>query len=294
VILVTGASGYVGRTALRRLVSMGAEVAAMVRNVERAREHLPDEVPIRVGDYDDLSSLERAFDGMTRLLFVASDGDARDVMRHHANVIQAVAATGIDIVFTSITDIDATSPFYFTPVYRDAEHRLADLGSACTILRCGLYADFILTQWIEPALSTGMITLPVGESLVAPVSRDDVAEAAARLVVTNGHEGMTYEITGPDALSFEEIAAQASRSAGVPIRYVPCAPSDYLVGVWQRLEDPWQHAFSTLCASIAQGRYARVSSGGAKLLGGSPESMEAFLRRTLTPTTEGGGDVRHA
>jgi NAD(P)H dehydrogenase (quinone) len=294
VILVTGASGYVGRTAFRRLVSAGADVAALVRNPERGREHLPQGVAIRIADYEDPSSLEDAFEGVTRLLFIASDGDARDVMRHHANVLSAATTTRVEhIVFTSITDIEETSPFYFTPVYRDAERRLADLGTGYTILRCGLYADFVLSQWIEPAVSTGVTSLPVGEARVAPVSRDDVAEVAAILVATD-HHGMTYELTGPAAHSFDEIVAFASRVVDAPIRYVPCAPSDYMLRAWRELEDPWPHAFSTLCASIAQDRYARVSPDGANLLGRQPERMEAFLGRTLIPTTEGEGHGRNA
>jgi NAD(P)H dehydrogenase (quinone) len=94
-------------------------------------------------------SLEKAFEDVTRLLFVASDGDARDVMRHHANVIDAAAAAGVEqVAFTSIIDVDETSPFYFTPVYRDAERRLAECGLVCTILRCGLYSDFLLSSWV--------------------------------------------------------------------------------------------------------------------------------------------------
>ncbi|MDK1482074.1 NAD(P)H-binding protein [Sinorhizobium sp. 6-117] len=177
-ILVTGASGYVGGAVLKRLSERGHSVSAMVRNLAGAAEVRAAGVPIRIANYEDRASLERAFDGVDRLVFVASDGDARAVMRQHANVIDAAADAGVGhIVFTSIVDIDAASTFYFTPVYRDAERRLAERGAGATLLRCSLYADLILSNWLRPARATGEIALPLAEARVAPISRDDVAEA---------------------------------------------------------------------------------------------------------------------
>jgi NAD(P)H dehydrogenase (quinone) len=280
-ILVTGASGYVGGAALRRLAAMGHPVAAMARHVGRAEHNVPAGVPVRIANYDDRSSLERAFEGITRLLFVASDGDARDVMCHHANVVDATTASGVEhVTFTSIVDVDETSPFYFAPVYRYAERRLAECGVKWTILRCGLYSDFVLTHWLQPARSTGEISLPLAAARIAPVSRDNVAEAAARVVASRDHHGKIYELTGPRSYSFDEIAAAASRLFGIQIRYVSCPPTDYLQRAWTEMSDPWPHAFSTLCASISQGRYSNVSTHSDDMTGRQAESFEDFLHRT--------------
>ena len=281
-VLVTGASGHVGGVAVRRLLAMGWDVTAMVRDTTKATHALPEGTRIRVADYDVSASLRQAFDGVTRLLFVSSDGDARDVMRHHANVIDAAAATGVDhVIFTSITDIDASSPFYYTPVYRDAERRLAECGLAHTILRCGLYSDFLFSLWVRLAISSGRLCLPVGDSRIAPLSRDDVAHAAATVATTPAHWGQIYELTGPGTHSFEDIARLASQASGVFVRYRPCSPSDYLRTLWTEVDDPWPHAFSTLCASIAQGRYAHVSDDASALLRRTPEGLEDFFRRVV-------------
>jgi NAD(P)H dehydrogenase (quinone) len=287
VILVTGASGYVGGAALRRLSAMGHPVAGIARDPRKAAHNLPVGIPIRIADYDDRSSLESAFEGVTRLLFVASDGDGRDVMRHHANVIDAAAASGVEhVAFTSIIDVDETSPFYFAPVYRDAERRLAELGLGCTILRCGLYSDFLLSRWVEPARSTGRLSVPVGQACIAPVSRDDVAAAAAAAIVSRHHCGKVYELTGPRSHSFDEIAGLASGCSGVPIRYAACSPSDYLQRAWTEMRDPWPHAFASLCASITQGRYGQVSPDIEGLLGRPAEGLEDFFGRTLRATNQ--------
>lgn len=277
-ILVTGGSGYVGGAVLRRLSQRGHAVSAMVRNLGRA-DQVQAGVPVRIANYDDRASLERAFEGVDRLVFVASDGDARAVMRHHANVIAAAAVAGVGhVTFTSIIDVDTRSGFYFTPVYRDAERRLLASGRRWTILRCGLYADLIFSRWIRPALASGEMTLPVGGARVAPIARDDVAEALAVAVAADGFAGKIYELTGPSACSFEEIATTAGRVFGQPMRYVASSPADYLERAWIEMADPWPHAFSSLCNSIAEGRYARVSADFEALLGRPAASLEDFLR----------------
>jgi len=279
-ILVTGATGHIGGTALRCLSAMGQPVAAMARDARRSEENVPAGIPVRIADYDDLPGLRRAFEGVSRLLFVASDGDGRDVLRHHANVIDAAAASGIRrVVFVGILDIDETSPFYYTPVYRDAERRLAESGLNRAILRCGLYSDLLLSHWIGPAKATGELHLPLGQALLAPVSRDDVARAAAALTVAADGSNTIHEMTGPRAYSFGEIADLASEIFGTRIRYVPCSPSAYLKRAWAEMPDPWPHAFSTLFASIAQGRYAKVSTDIAGLLGRPAEDLRDFLAR---------------
>ncbi len=182
-------------------------------------------------------------------------------------------------MFTSIIDVDETSPFYFAAVYRDAERRLIECGTEWTILRCGLYSDFLLSHWIEPARSTGVIDVPAGRSRIAPVSRDDVATAAAAVLASGTHRGQVYELTGPRAYSFDEIGEVAGRAFGVPIAYRPCSPADYLLRCWATMADPWPHAFATLFASVSQGRYASIFFDIQDLTGRAPEDLESFLAR---------------
>ncbi len=100
----------------------------MVRNgpdAQAASRCLPSGIALRVADYEDASALKRALAGIDDMVLISSDGDASAVMRHHANAIEAATATNIrHITFTSIVDTDELSPFYFSPVHRDAERRL--------------------------------------------------------------------------------------------------------------------------------------------------------------------------
>lgn len=282
-ILVTGATGHVGGAVVDRLVSLGHDVVAMVRDRRTAAGRLPPGLALRVADYDDASALRHAFAGIDEVVLISSDGDAGAVMRHHANAIEAAAAAGTrHIVFTSIVDVDNSSPFYFAPVYRDAERRLAACGVPTTILRCGLYCEFILDHWLSPSRVSGELALPAGDGRVAPISRDDVAAAVAAVAANPGKTADIHVLTGSPALSFGEMTAIYGETLASQVSYRPCAMDEYRALASARLEDPWPCAFSTLCASIAEGRYSRVSDDFAALTGRAPESFRDFLRRSAS------------
>lgn len=281
-ILVTGATGYVGNAVVSRLASSGHEVAALVRDTEAAQRRLPRAVALRVGDYEDALALKTAFTGIDQLVLISSDGHADAVMRHHANAIAAASAAGVrHITFTSIVDIGEASPFYYAPVYRDAERRLAACGVPSTILRGGLYSDFIRDAWLMLARESGELALPAGQGLVAPVSRDDVATAFAAAVARSDRSSALYTITGDRALGFDDIVACYADATAQPLRYRPCSPGDYLASASARLDDPWPQAFTTLCASIAEGRYAATSGDFTALTGKQTESFRDFLARAV-------------
>lgn len=268
-ILVTGASGYVGSRAVRRLAERGAAVTAVGRDEARLRKVIPEGIPLVIADYDDPASLDRAFAHARKLIFVASDGFAEDMIRQHAHVIDAANRSPIaQTVFTSIVDVEDGSPFYFAPVYRDAERRLKSARFSSVILRCGLYSDFILQHWLRETV----ISLPLADARIAPISRDDVAAAAVHAVL--GATDETWQLTGAASYSMAEVASAATRALGKPHSYQACAPEVYFERLAAGVDDPWPEAFSTLCASIREGRYAATSSHF------SQEDFESFLKRS--------------
>jgi NAD(P)H dehydrogenase (quinone) len=279
-ILVTGASGYVGRAVVADLASRGRDVVAMVRDAKAVCGRLPPGVAPRVADYEDRAALKKAFAGVDELVLISSDGEAGTVMRHHANAIDAAVAARIrHITFTSIIDVEPLSPFYLAPGYRDAERRLADSGVTSTILRCGLYSDFILDHWLLPGRASGELALPVGNGQVAPISRADLAAAVAAVAAEPEKPDGVLTITGGRALGFAEIAARYAEITGKPLAYRACSDEDYLAMASIRLEGPWPEAFSTLCASIAEGRYGHATNDFMAVTGREPESFRDFLLR---------------
>lgn len=269
-IVVTGASGFVGSRAVRRLAERGAAVTALGRDEARLRKVIPQGIPLVIADYDDPASLDRAFAQARKLIFVASDGFAEDMIRQHAHVIDAANRSPIaQTVFTSIADVEDGSPFYFAPVYRDAERRLKSARFSSVILRCGLYSDFILQHWLRETV----ISVPLADARIAPVSRDDVAAAAVDAIL--GATDEPRQLAGAVSYSMAEIASAATRALGKPYSYKSCAPEVYLKRLTADVEDPWPEAFSTLCASIRAGRYAATSQHFPS------EDFESFLKRSI-------------
>ncbi|WP_217577977.1 NmrA family NAD(P)-binding protein [Mesorhizobium sp. GbtcB19] len=282
-ILVTGATGHVGRSVVRRLAARGREVVAMVRDIDAARRRLPAKIPLRVGDYVDIRSLQTAFDGVDVLVLISSDGEADAVMRHHANAIDTAAASGVrHIVFTSIIDADEVSPFYFADVYRTSERQLAHCGVPSTVLACGLYSDFILEHWLQPGVASGELALPASYGQFAPISRDDVAAAIASVAARPEKFGDTRMLTGDQLLDFNDVCTIYRKVGGRPLHYRACAIEEYLTAASARLDDPWPRAFASLCASIGHGRYCYTMNHFAGITRRKPESFRDFLVRTLS------------
>lgn len=273
-IVVTGASGYVGSRAVRRLAELGVPVTALGRNKARLRKVIPQGIPLVIADYDDPASLDRAFAHARKLIFVASDGFAEDMIRQHAHVIDAANRSPIaQTVFTSIVDVEDGSPFYFAPVYRDAERRLKSARFSSVILRCGLYSDFIMQHWLQKTL----ISLPLADARIAPISRDDVAVAAVHAAQYG--TGAIWDLTGARSYSAAEIAAVATRVLGRAFTYQSCAPDDYRRRLTVEAEPPWPLAFSSLCASIREGRYAPTSRHFREKTSRPQEDFEDYLKR---------------
>jgi NAD(P)H dehydrogenase (quinone) len=245
---------------------------------------VPSSTEIRIADYGDVSALTTAFQSVDTLFVVPSDGFATSVLRHMRNVIEAATISRVGrIVLLSIVDVAPDSPFYFAPVYREAEARILDSGLRWTILRSGLYADLIRDSWLAPSTECGVVSLPATDARVAPISRDEVALATTHALLGD-LPGQVLNLTGPDALSFEDLAQIFSQAQGVPLKYAPIQPADYLLRLWEETQDPWPHAFSSLLASICQGRFGNVSQDFQSLTGRPPVPFIDCLAHQLRET----------
>ena len=254
----------------------------MARDAAKAAAHLPSGVPVRLANYDDPASLDAALAGVERVVLVPSDGEAVRVIEQHAAIIDALRLAGVTYtVFISIGDVADTSPFYFAPVYRDAERRLREAGLSVSLLRCNVYAEFVRDRYLRPALATGTLDAPFGDARLAPVSREDVAACATALICTPELAGRSFPLTGPAAFDGRQLATMAGDIAGRAVAYAPLAQPDYLLKLWNTYPAPWPHAFATMAQSIAQGRYGDRQDGVATLIGRSPRTMTDVLRTTL-------------
>jgi len=275
VIGVTGSTGQLGSRVARRLAADGVPQRLIVRDPARAPE-LPG-AEVAQAAYGEHSALLNALDGVETLLLLSATESADRVSLHKATVDAAVAAGVRRIVYTSFLAASASATFTFARDHWHTEQHIRGAGVDFTFLRDNLYIDFVPGFVGED----GVIRGPAGDGRVAAVARDDVAEAAATVLVSDDHSGMTYDLTGPSAFTLSEAAALLSEAWGRPVRYEP----ETLDEAYRSREGfgapPWEVAgWVTSYAAIASGELSQVSSAVEDLTGHPPTGLAEYLAKT--------------
>ncbi len=272
---VTGSTGQLGSRIARRLAADGVPQRLIVRDPARAPE-LPG-AEVAQAAYGEHSALLNALDGVDTLLLLSATESADRVSLHKATVDAAVAAGVRRIVYTSFLAASASATFTFARDHWHTEQHIRSAGVDFTFLRDNLYIDFVPGFVGED----GVIRGPAGDGRVAAVARDDVAEAAATVLVSDDHSGMTYDLTGPSAFTLTEAAALLSEAWGRPVRYEP----ETLDEAYRSREGfgapPWEVAgWVTSYAAIASGELSQVSSAVEDLTGHPPTGLTEYLAKT--------------
>jgi NAD(P)H dehydrogenase (quinone) len=271
---VTGATGGLGGRVARRLADQGVEQRLLVRDAARA-PRLEHATAVEFGGYDDTAGMRRALDGIETLLFVSAAEDPDRVALHRGAVDAAVAAGVERIVYTSFVAAGPESTFTFGRDHFHTEEHIKRSGVAYTVLRDNIYIDFI------PLLcgADGVIRGPAGEGRVAAVARDDIADVAAAVLTGEGHEGQAYDLTGPEAFTLTEAAAELSRITGRPVTFEdesveaafesrrPSGAPDYMIEGWV-----------TTYTAIAAGDLEAVSDCVERFCDREPQRLGDWLR----------------
>ena len=203
---VSAATGGIGGRVARRLAASGHAQRLIVRDASRAPRPEGAEV-VTIGGYGDDAGMREAFAGVQTLLLVSAR-EAADRLVQHRRAVDAAADAGVErIVYLSFIGAAADATFTFARDHFHTEQHIRASGVAFTFSRQNLYMDLL------PVLAggDGAIRGPAGDGRVAPVLRDDVADALHAMLTRPGHEGATYELTGPEALTLAEIAVRVSR-----------------------------------------------------------------------------------
>ena len=196
-LLVTGATGHIGRELVRELADRGAKFRALVRDPARA-EGLPGEHV--VGDLGDPESLTRAFDGV-RKVFLLVPGTGLD---HTANALAAARAAGVEHVVLLSSFQAAGDPV--PPMgawHRERENMVRASGIPGTFLRPGGFMTNAL-DWLPTIASEGVVLDPFGDGRYAPIDPADIAAVAAVALTEDGHQGKEYTLTGEETFTITE------------------------------------------------------------------------------------------
>jgi NAD(P)H dehydrogenase (quinone) len=227
-IVVTGATGSLGRLILEHLLTRGTaadQIVAVGRNTAKLAELDALGVRTAVIDYGDRASLDAAFAGADTLMLVSGSEVGRRV-EQHANAIDAAKAAGISrIVYTSAPQAD-TSALILAPEHKATEAILAASGIPFTLLRNGWYTENYEST-IPQVRATGVYIASAGDGRIASASRTDYAEAAAIVLTTDGHDGAVYELSGDVAWDGHELAAALTDVVGRDVSYAAVSPDEH-------------------------------------------------------------------
>ncbi|RZK13701.1 MAG: NAD-dependent epimerase/dehydratase family protein, partial [Hymenobacter sp.] len=262
-ILVTGATGHYGAAAIEQLGKKGVgapRLAALVRDAAKGQPLRAQGIDVRVGDYTDVESLVRAFQGVEQLLLVSSNDRGRVENRtaQHLNVLKAAQAAQVKhVVYTSFV----TKPAFqnsaitdFLASHAQTEQAIKASGLAYTILQNGIYLEMISAFVGEKVAETGVIRFPAQAGKASWVLRAELAEAAAHVLTTAGHENQTYQLTNPEATSFQDIAHDLSGPLGQAVHYQSPPAEEFQATLQQAgVPDGYIGMLTTWARAVAQG-----------------------------------------
>jgi uncharacterized protein YbjT (DUF2867 family) len=218
VIVVTGATGNIGSRVVRQLSAAAVPCRAFVRDAAKAAAVLGDDVPVAVGDFADPASLRPAVEGADAVV-LSSGNDPRQV-DFEANVIDVVAGTArCPMVKLSSVGADPASPAAFVAWHGRSEAHLTASGLPATVLR----ASFFMSNLFAAADSIshgGPLAAPAGDAHIAMVDPRDIAACVVAVVTGSGHRGRIYELTGPEALTYAQVAETLGGVLGRRVEFV--------------------------------------------------------------------------
>ncbi len=287
-ILVTGASGHFGRRALELLLDQGAgPLIATTRNPDGLAGFAARGVTVRRADFDDPASLPAAFAGAERVLLISTDAldrPGRRLAQHQAAVRAFEAAGATHAVYISIPDAP-TTPVAIAPDHAGTEAALAASKLDFTILRNNLYADLLL-MYLAPAIASGTYIDSRGTGAAAWVTREDCVRTAVAAVSQPTGGRHTFDVTGPAAVTSDQVAAITSELVGKPITHVSVPVDQLIAGMVEHgLPRPVAEIYASFDVAIAAGALARVTDTVARLTGRPPQSVGEFLRANRAKLT---------
>lgn len=279
-ILIVGATGTTGRETVPKLLARGIPVRVMTRDKDKALS-LPgfSGAEIVVADPARPETLDAAFAGANKVFLIPPSGPGADVCEQ--NLIDAARRAGVKhVVKLSASCATPDAPSMALSFNYHGEQKLKASGIPYTILRPSSFMQNFM--YYAPAIkSQGAVYQSLGDARMALIDTRDIADVAVAVLTSAGHEGKTYELTGPESLTYSEAAEKIGAATGRPVRYVDVPPAAFeqvLIGIGV----PPVFAAETVNiygrGPYREGKTSAVSSAIPELLGRPARSFDEFAR----------------
>ncbi|MDW2742537.1 SDR family oxidoreductase [Atlantibacter subterraneus] len=226
-IAVTGATGHLGQWVIKKLLEThnAQDLVAIVRNPAKAQALADQGVQVREADYGNPAALASALQGVEKLLLISSSEVGQRAVQHR-NIIDAAKSAGVKLIaYTSLLRAD-TSPLGLHVEHVDTENYLAQSGVPYVLLRNGWYSENYLAS-VPAALEHGAFIGSAGEGKIASASREDYAEAAAKVLSLDNQAGKVYELAGDSAWTLAQLTEKISALTGKTVVYNNLSEADF-------------------------------------------------------------------
>jgi uncharacterized protein YbjT (DUF2867 family) len=275
-ILVTGGTGTAGGEIVSQLAATGSPFRAMVRDAAKAAVLKGTGVEIVVGDLAKPESLPAALKGIEQVMLVSPP--VPNAAELEGNLVAAARRAGVrHIVKFSAMTADPNSKARFPRLHGIAERAIVESGIAWTFLRPTFFMQNLLG--LAAMVKGGTIYQPCGEGKAGFVDTADIAAVAVEALTEPGHEGMAYEITGPELLGYHDVARVFSEVLGKRVTYQDVPPAAAREGLLAAGIPAWNaDGILELCDQMRAGEYARLSTVVQDVGKKEPVSLAAFVR----------------
>jgi uncharacterized protein YbjT (DUF2867 family) len=234
------------------------------------------EVGSVIADFADRPSLGHALEGVDAVYLVCSP--VRELVELEGNMVDACGAAGVRHVVLNSALGAGDYPKSFPSWHRRVEDKLSASGLGYTILRPNSFMQNILTYYAPSIRAQGAFYAAMGNARTSFIDVRDVAAVAARTLTSPGHACKTYELNGPEALTYGEVAEKITRASGRNVQYVDIPAAQQKEAMLdQRLPDWLVTALLDLQAYYTGGKGGEVDDVVSTILGRAPRTMDQFL-----------------
>jgi uncharacterized protein YbjT (DUF2867 family) len=276
-ILITGATGHIGRELIPQLHRMGPSIRVLVRD-EKKVAHLEGDIERTVGDLNDPRSLASTMRGVERIFLITFE------TQQDINVIEAAKRCGVQYIVKLSTLEAADHKITVGKWHYAREELIRACGLDWTFLRPGMFMSNSIDWWTESIKRQGSVFFPGGKKgRVAPIDPRDVASVAAMALTQPGHSGNAYELTGPELFTVGDMVEVISKVFGKPVHYMhmpPIAAKSFMLK--SRMDKTLVNALMAMLASLRRNEGAVVTETFQQLTGYLPRSFEAWCQEYVT------------
>jgi len=275
-ILLTGATGKIGAETAKQLVGKGAPVRALVRDAAKAAPLEAAGVELAVGNIADAAAVRQALTGVRQAFRLLPTGEQQEASEKQFTDLCRAAGVGHLVKMSSMEAV----PTAQTPIPRAhwaVEEYIRASGLAWTMVKPNFFMQNLLAS-AKSIREQGLFSLPMGDGTTGMADARDIGAVCAEVLTGQGHAGQSYEITGPEVLTFHQVAERFTSVLGRPIRYVPMPMAQFrerMTGVLK----PWHlNAVCELFQEIADIGLDHTTGTFRRLMGRDPISLDRFIR----------------